>query len=144
MSEYEVGFGKPPRETRFKPGKSGNPRGRPKKTASQLEKLVRRVLDAPMQYRENGRTKTATRSEVAIKLQVQRAIKGSIAAAELLLAMRKHAMQHGNNGVTRLVVNDWLPEFAGQATTTHSRADKDAHSGSRTHTNDAIGTLTTD
>jgi hypothetical protein len=29
-SEYEVGYGKPPAETRFRPGKSGNPRGRPK------------------------------------------------------------------------------------------------------------------
>jgi hypothetical protein len=28
--DYEVGYGRPPRETRFQPGKSGNPRGRPK------------------------------------------------------------------------------------------------------------------
>lgn len=28
--EYEVGFGKPPSETRFKPGQSGNPKGRPR------------------------------------------------------------------------------------------------------------------
>ena len=25
-----VGYGKPPEETRFKPGRSGNPRGRPR------------------------------------------------------------------------------------------------------------------
>lgn len=29
-SNYEVGYGKPPVETRFKPGRSGNPTGRPK------------------------------------------------------------------------------------------------------------------
>lgn len=29
-ADYEVGYGKPPHETRFKPGKSGNPNGRPK------------------------------------------------------------------------------------------------------------------
>lgn len=28
--EYEVGYGKPPKETRFKRGQSGNPNGRPK------------------------------------------------------------------------------------------------------------------
>src|ERR1700722_7852192 len=28
--DYEVGYGRPPRKTRFQPGKSGNPRGRPK------------------------------------------------------------------------------------------------------------------
>ena len=29
---YEVGYGKPPKHTRFQPGQSGNPRGRPKGT----------------------------------------------------------------------------------------------------------------
>lgn len=29
-ARYDVGYGKPPAETRFKPGHSGNPRGRPK------------------------------------------------------------------------------------------------------------------
>jgi hypothetical protein len=28
--DYQVGYGRPPKETRFQPGKSGNPRGRPK------------------------------------------------------------------------------------------------------------------
>ncbi|MEJ6391235.1 DUF5681 domain-containing protein [Gymnodinialimonas ulvae] len=28
--DYDVGYGKPPKDTRFKPGQSGNPRGRPK------------------------------------------------------------------------------------------------------------------
>ena len=28
--DYEVGYGKPPKEHRFKKGQSGNPRGRPK------------------------------------------------------------------------------------------------------------------
>jgi hypothetical protein len=31
---YEVGYGKPPQNTRFKKGMSGNPKGRPKRTAS--------------------------------------------------------------------------------------------------------------
>ena len=30
VRQYEVGYGKPPRATRFQPGKSGNPKGRPK------------------------------------------------------------------------------------------------------------------
>jgi len=29
-SDYEIGRGKPPMHTRFKPGQSGNPKGRPK------------------------------------------------------------------------------------------------------------------
>jgi len=38
-ASYEVGYGKPPATTRFKPGTSGNPRGRPKGTKNRLPKL---------------------------------------------------------------------------------------------------------
>jgi len=38
-ASYEVGYGKPPAMTRFKPGTSGNPRGRPKGTKNRLPKL---------------------------------------------------------------------------------------------------------
>ena len=38
-ASYEVGYGKPPTTTRFKPGTSGNPRGRPKGTKNRLPKL---------------------------------------------------------------------------------------------------------
>lgn len=30
VHDYKVGPGKPPKHTRFKPGQSGNPKGRPK------------------------------------------------------------------------------------------------------------------
>mgnify|MGYP001054567919 CR=1 FL=1 len=36
---YEVGYGKPPATSRFKPGTSGNPRGRPKGAKNRLPKL---------------------------------------------------------------------------------------------------------
>lgn len=35
---YEVGYGKPPAATRFKAGKSGNPRGRPKGSANKMKR----------------------------------------------------------------------------------------------------------
>ena len=30
QANFEVGYGKPPAKTRFRPGQSGNPKGRPK------------------------------------------------------------------------------------------------------------------
>ena len=40
---YEVGHGKPPKETRFKPGQSGNPRGRPK--GPSLNEIMARIAN---------------------------------------------------------------------------------------------------
>ena len=37
--DYEVGYGKPPVATRFEPGRSGNPRGRPKGAHNKLPAL---------------------------------------------------------------------------------------------------------
>jgi len=41
-SDYGVGFGKPPEATRFKPGQSGNPRGRPKGAKTKKDKISAR------------------------------------------------------------------------------------------------------
>ncbi len=39
---YEVGYGKPPVESRFKPGKSGNPHGRPKGAKNRVTSIPAR------------------------------------------------------------------------------------------------------
>lgn len=114
MADDDIGYGKPPKNTRFKAGKSGNPRGRPKFAPDRLAEIVQEVLDTPMRYRENGRNKTATRTEVRLKLLAERAVKGDVSAAELLLKRRTHALRHGDVGAKRLIVTDWLPDYPGQ------------------------------
>ena len=128
MADYHIGYGKPPKRTRFEAGRSGNPNGRPKVAPDPLGEIVQEVLDAPMQYRESGRTKTATRREVRLKLLVERAVKGDVAAAELLLKKRNHAVRHEGVGARRLVVTDWLPDYPGQ-TGAQKVQDLTGHSG---------------
>ena len=41
-TDYEIGYGKPPKETRFKPGQSGNPRGRPKGAKNKKNDIPRK------------------------------------------------------------------------------------------------------
>ena len=67
----------PPEHTRFKPGQSGNPNGRPKKLPD-LEKLLVRVLGTE----EDNKTGW----EVIIEALQKKAAKGDVKAAELLLS----------------------------------------------------------
>ena len=45
--DYEVGYGKPPRQTRFRKGQSGNPRGRSPGTKN-LKTLLNDALNEPV------------------------------------------------------------------------------------------------
>lgn len=114
MANYEIGFGKPPKGKPFKPGQSGNPRGRPPRAPNPLGEIVEEVLDGSMSFREKGEAKTASRREIAIRVQIERALKGEIEAADLLLRKRAHAVKHGEKDTRRLTVVNWLPDFVGQ------------------------------
>jgi hypothetical protein len=114
MDDYDVGYGKPPKKTRFKPRTSGNPKGRPVRDPSLLGEIVNSVLENPVQYRENGRTRTASRREVTLKLLVQRAIKGDVGAADIMQRKLAYALRRAAAGSNRLVIRDWLPDHPGQ------------------------------
>jgi hypothetical protein len=74
-SDYETGYGKPPKMTRFKPGESGNPRGRPRgsKNFSVLleEELRQRVI-----INENGRRRRITKLAAIAKHMVNKSLSG--------------------------------------------------------------------
>ena len=50
---YDVGFGKPPKNSRFKPGQSGNPKGRPK-GAKGLRTELKEELSERISVTEGG------------------------------------------------------------------------------------------
>jgi hypothetical protein len=121
MTDYEVGHGKPPKHSRFKSGCSGNRKGRPPRQSSEMSQVLDSVLHAPMQYREGGRNRIATRQEVHLRLLVKRAVGGDVEATDLLLQAHAQALRHRETGSARLIVRDWLPDFAGQTSREKSR-----------------------
>jgi hypothetical protein len=114
MDEDDIGYGKPPRATRFAPGKSGNPKGRPKRGPSDLGDMVNEVLDAPVRFREKGRARTSTRREAALTVLVQRAANGDVSAAEIVLRKYLDAKRRAGADSSRLLISNWLPDYPGQ------------------------------
>lgn len=76
---YNVGFGKPPKSTQFKPGKSGNPRGRPKKIKNTYE-ILKNELDQEVILKEGGKTIVLSKKQALLRHLVNKAVKGDTRA----------------------------------------------------------------
>jgi hypothetical protein len=81
--DYEVGYGKPPRHTRFVKGQSGNPRGRPP-GAKNFPNLVNETLNEQVVVTENGRRRKISKRQAIIVQLVNRAATANFPAMKLL------------------------------------------------------------
>ena len=86
---YSVGYGKPPKHSRFKPGHSGNPKGRPKGAQSDST-LLQAELKRSVAITENGRSGKLSKRAVMIRNLVNKAM-GDIRAAQIVIAMSEKA-----------------------------------------------------
>ena len=82
---YGVGYGRPPKHTRFKPGQSGNPKGRPKGTIN-LKTDLMEELSERISVSEGGKPKKLSKQRALLKRLVAKAItKSDARAANILL-----------------------------------------------------------
>ena len=81
---YSVGYGKPPEATRFKPGKSGNLKGRPPVTRKDTESAINRLLAEKFVVVERGRRRRIPAEEVIYRQQRTKAMSGDLRAAKYL------------------------------------------------------------
>jgi hypothetical protein len=106
MSDYDVGFGKPPKHSQFQKGNKANPNGRRgKHKPPAIADVINSVFDG---------VKKALRRELTIKTHVSRALKGDLKSIETLLMLRAHAQASGDSGVQRFEITDWMPDYPGQ------------------------------
>ncbi|MDE2200174.1 MAG: hypothetical protein KGJ41_14250 [Rhodospirillales bacterium] len=84
--EYEVGYGRPPVTSRFKPGQSGNPKGR-RKGSQNLATLVDRELKQPVMVNEGGKRRHITKGEVIVKQVVNKSAAGDPRSMQMLLGL---------------------------------------------------------
>jgi len=82
----KVGYGRPPVHSRFKPGQSGNPPGRPKGTLNFTTDL-KRTLQAPVTLNDGRKTRRVTTQEAALLRLAEKALKGDPRALEKLVSL---------------------------------------------------------
>jgi Family of unknown function (DUF5681) len=86
---YEVGYKKPPVETRFKKGKSPFPSGRPKKAPALRDPgaILEAIDNEQIAITEKGKRKWMRKAEIQHRVLFAKAIKGDLKAARLLFNM---------------------------------------------------------
>lgn len=83
---YEVGYRKPPKATRFRKGKSGNPKGRPKGSPNVLT-AIDRAIHEKVAINENGKRREISKLDAAAKQLANKAAQGDQRAIGQLLAI---------------------------------------------------------
>jgi hypothetical protein len=86
--EYEVGYGRPPEQTRFRPGQSGNPNGRPKGTKN-VAVMARVALERKVHVVAKGVRKKMTVREVSLRKVADKALAGDQRALAFLFALTR-------------------------------------------------------
>jgi Family of unknown function (DUF5681) len=89
---YEVGYGKPPKDTQFKKGSSGNPKGRPKK-ALDFDLELLRQSKAIIVINENGRPRRISKHEAVSMQLINKAASGYIPALRTYVDRYERALE---------------------------------------------------
>lgn len=83
---YQVGYRKPPKHSQFKPGQSGNPKGRPKGVQSLSTEVVE-ILRTPVVVTENGKRRKVSTQGLSLRVLAQKALRGDVRALAQLLEL---------------------------------------------------------
>jgi hypothetical protein len=87
--DEKIGYGNPPAATRFKPGVSGNPNGRPRKLES-LAATFRRIATTSVNCKDSGEATTIPAIDLVVRRMFEKALlKHDTEAAKLMLAMAR-------------------------------------------------------
>lgn len=110
----DIGYGRPPRSTRFHKGQSGNPKGRPRNRRREIP--YDRVLGQMVTIRGDGRERLVTAAEAFLLQLTTKGLQGDSASARASLAAIEEARskrQSSGPVVTRVICKSVSPGSVG-------------------------------
>jgi len=129
MADYDVGYGKPPKGTRFQKGRSGNPKGRRKGTKNFSTK-AKEALKARVPVTKNGEQVEVSVDEALLTVLTHSGLKGNLRAIERLMEFaREFDAQELANAAEREVSRQEqvvLERFKSRAVEAASFIDREA------------------
>ena len=129
-NECEVGYWKPPKKHQFKPGYSGNKKGRPKGRKN-IHTIVENLMNEKIKITINGRTKKVSCIEATIRQVSLAALKGDIKAQRILFdliskyTVRQEDLLQGNEELQQediQLLNEMMKQYARGEEIDESRA----------------------
>jgi hypothetical protein len=111
--DYQVGYKKPPIETRFKKGNNANPRGRPRGSKN-LATLQDRALDTVVVV-EDGTRRRLTKRDIVIAQLVDRSAGADLRATKILLDMLDKLGRRASPGSAGAGPEDEVLSSSGQS-----------------------------
>jgi hypothetical protein len=87
-----VGYRQPPVHTRFKPGQSGNPKGRPHGSVSP-NSVVQKIMGEKLTVREGDKVLIISKFEAMMRALAMKAMKGDTKAMDAVLSLTSQGGQ---------------------------------------------------
>src|ERR1022692_1864016 len=96
--KYTVGYRKPPRHAQFKPGQSGNAKGRPKK-ATAVDDVLYEEFNRFVTITEGRKRRRLSKLRLVVRQNINKAANGDLRAAAMLLKLLGSQKSDGGDSV---------------------------------------------
>jgi len=103
-ADYEVGYCKPPIPNQFKPGESGNPKGRTKGTRN-LATDLEQVLNELVLVTEGNKKVEINKQQAMFKSLIAKALNGDVKAIQTVIKL-KQSLEESKASMTITNLND--------------------------------------
>lgn len=104
--DYDVGYGKPPKHSQFKPGQSGNKKGRPNGSRN-IKTDFKEISRKRVRMEDNKNSKTITTQQAALLKLTEGALKGDIRKLDKFIQLcQTYNNEQENTEQKKLAKND--------------------------------------